>query len=433
MRIQNLNFYLLVSILFYTLNTSAHPMPYSVLLLDVKSNGISAELQFPLKEFQTVFPNENIENFYSTLIARKDKWLDEYLLDHMSINDSMGNKWDITIHKKLIKEDEQNLTGKYPELIYQLWLQPPNSTSPRHFIMHYDAIMHQLVTHKLWIKIRSDWEGGLSAKDSSDADLGILGVNFIDNSIPPVIVNLDEGSNWKGFKAMVLLGIEHIAEGTDHLLFLLVLLLPATLIAEKNRWTKFGGTTYSIVRLFKIVTAFTIGHSFTLLLGAMGYVKLPQQPVEIFIAITILITAIHAIRPLFPEKEIYIASGFGLIHGLAFATILSNLHLEIGKMALSILGFNIGIELMQLFVILVTVSWLIILSDKPIYKWVRNTGAIFAIVSALGWTIERITFQPNFITIFVQKAASQSKFFVLALACLAIVTSLVSNMKRKPL
>jgi hypothetical protein len=406
-------------------------MPYSVMLLDIKSNGISAELQFPLKEFQVVFPDEDLDSNYTTLIDRKNKWLDEYLLSHMSITDSIGNKWNIHIQGKSVTEGEQNLTGKYHELVFHLRLQPPAGSSPRHFIMHYDAIMHQLVTHKLWIKIRSDWDGGLTAKDSTDADLGILGVNFTDNTIPPVIVNLDEGSNWNGFKAMVSLGIEHIAAGTDHLLFLLVLLLPATLIVENKRWTKFGGTKYSLLRLFKIATAFTIGHSITLVLGALSWVKLPQQPVEIFIAVTILITAVHALKPLFYNKEIYIATGFGLIHGLAFATVLSNLHLEAGKMALSILGFNAGIELMQLFVIIVTVPWLMVLSDKPIYTWVRITGAVFAIVAALAWTTERILLQPNFISDFVQKAADKSKWIVFVLACLVMLTSWTKKFKRR--
>jgi hypothetical protein len=402
------------------------------MLLDIRSNGISAELQFPLKEFQVVFPNEDIDRNYTTLIDRKNKWLDDYLLRHMSLTDSIGKKWKINIQGKSVAENEQNLTGKYHELVFHLWLQPPAGFSPRHFIMHYDAIMHQLVTHKLWIKIRSDWDGGLTAKDSTDAELGILGVNFTDNTIPPVIVNLDEGSYWRGFKAMVNLGIEHIADGTDHLLFLLVLLLPATLIVEKKRWTKFGGTKYSIVRLTKIATAFTIGHSITLVFGVLGWIKLPQQAVEIFIAVTILITALHALKPIFYNKEIYIAIGFGLIHGLAFATVLSNLHLEAGKMALSILAFNIGIELMQLFVIIVTVPWLIVLSDKPIYTWVRITGAIFAIVAAIAWTVERILLQPNFIADLVQRAARESRWIVLAIACLALLTSLKTKFNRSP-
>lgn len=399
----------------------AHPMPASVMLLDVKKDFIAAELQWPLKEFQLVFPPEDIDSSYTTLIERKSKWLDDYLLSHFTITDSAGRNWKITVTNKRITDDEQAATGRYHELVFSLLLQPPPKQSPRNFIMHYDAIMHQLVTHKMFIKIMHDWYGGLNAKDSLQADLGMLSVSTGDGSIPPVVINLDEGSPWKGFKSMVKLGIDHIAEGTDHLLFLIVLLLPATLVVRKRRWSGSGGTKYSVIRLIKIATAFTIGHSFSLLLGALKWVVLPQQPVEVAIAVTILITAIHSIRPLFYGKEVFIAIGFGLIHGLAFATVLFNLNIGASEMAISILGFNIGIELMQLFVILCTVPWLIILSKTELYTGLRITGAAFAIAASVAWIMERITSRPNLLSNIVQIITDEGKIIVAALALLAIV------------
>ena len=406
-------------------------MPYSVLLLDVHEHSISAELELPLKEFQFVFPDEDIEKNYQTLIQRKNKWLDDYLLSHIHISDTIGKAWTISIQHKTVREKEQNLTGKYQALVFDLLLQTPASASTRDFIMHYDAIMHQLVTHKLWIKVRSDWEGGLTKNDHKELDLGILGVNFTDNSIAPVVVHLDRGSSWKGFKAMVHLGIEHIAEGTDHLLFLLVLLLPATLLIEDKRWSTFAGSRQSFLKLIKLATAFTIGHSITLLIGALGWIHLPTQYVEIAIAFTILITAGHAIRPIFKHGEIYIVMMFGLMHGLAFASILSDLQLEGSSMAWSILGFNIGIELMQLFVILVTIPWLIVLSDKSIYQYLRIIGASAAMIAALGWMIERMTSEQNFITKSVELAAKQGQWFLAGLAILSITTFFTQRKKNE--
>jgi hypothetical protein len=230
---------------------------------------------------------------------------------------------------------------------------------------------------------------------------------------------------------MVRLGRDHIAEGTDHLLFLLVLLLPSALIAENKRWSKFGGTKYSFVRVVKIVTAFTIGHSISLLLGAMNWVVLPAQLVEIAIVITIFCTAIHAIRPLFFGKEIFIAVGFGLVHGLAFATVLTELSLAIDEMAISILGFNIGIELMQLFVIICTIPWLILLAHYSFYSFVRIIGALIAIIASIGWLAERISMEPNFILLGVQTAAANGKWIVLGLAFIGIVSSLVMKKSRQ--
>lgn len=401
----------------------AHPMPYSVLLLDIGEQSVTAELQMPLKELQLVFPEEDIDSSATTLIQRKSEWLDEYLLRHLSVTDSLGNHWHIRINTKSIRTNEQPLTGPYHELVFTLLLQAPAGSSTRHFIMRYDAIMHQVVTHKLMIRIRQDWAGGLLSESDSSTEVGTLGVNTADGSIPPVIINLDAGSRWTGFRTMVRLGIDHIAAGTDHLLFLLVLLLPAALTVKKRRWSGFGGMNYSIVRLIKIVTAFTIGHSLSLLLGALKWMSLPQQPVEIAIAITILITAIHAIRPLFYGREMLVAAGFGLIHGLAFASVLTSLNLEAGNMALSILGFNIGIELMQLFVILCTIPWLVLMAQYPFYQWIRLTGALFAIMAAVGWMTERVTGQPNMVAVMIQDISSLGKWILIGLVMMSLMVS----------
>jgi hypothetical protein len=172
----------------------------------------------------------------------------------------------------------------------------------------------------------------------------------------------------------------------------------------------------------KIVTSFTIGHSITLLIGALGWLRLPVQPVEILIAFSILVSAIHAIKPIFPGKEMYVAAGFGLIHGLAFASILANLKLSAGTMALSILGFNLGIEVMQLFVVLITIPWLILLNQTPTYKYVRGGGAIISGIVAMAWIWERVTQMPNFVSAFVNKEAEQAPWAILILAVLALAS-----------
>ena len=117
----------------------------------------------------------------------------------------------------------------------------------------------------------------------------------------------------------------HIAEGTDHLLFLLTLLLPAPLLASGGRWNRSAIIRQSLLHILGIVTAFTLGHSLTLALAGFGIVRTPSRPVEVLIATSILVLAIHALRPIFPGKEAAIAAFFGLIHGFAFASALSGL------------------------------------------------------------------------------------------------------------
>ena len=195
--------------------------------------------------------------------------------------------------------------------------------------------------------------------------------------------------NVSGFAGMFRLGVRHIAEGTDHLLFLLALLLPAPLCARGARWAGSTRWTTSLVAILKVVTAFTLGHSLTLALGASGFVTVPDRPVEILIAVSILISALHAARPIFPGKEAAIAAFFGLIHGLAFASALNTLGLGVWDKVWGVAGFNLGIEAMQFAVIAMVMPSLLLLSRTPGYPALRMGGACVAAIAALGWIAER--------------------------------------------
>lgn len=200
-------------------------------------------------------------------------------------------------------------------------------------------------------------------------------------------------SEWAGaasFANLFKMGMRHIAEGTDHLLFLLTLLLPAPLVVTARRWSGVAGVRQSLLRILRIVTAFTVGHSVTLALAALGWVRVPSAPVEVLIAVSILVSAVHALRPVFPGKEAGIAAFFGLIHGLAFAATLNELGLGRWERVAGILEFNLGIETMQLVVVVAVLPSLVLLSRTRIYPVVRVGGAMFAGVAAVGWIGERM-------------------------------------------
>ncbi len=206
-------------------------------------------------------------------------------------------------------------------------------------------------------------------------------------------------SSGRGFPARLMdvplaslfrLGMWHIAEGTDHLLFLLVLLLPAPLLAVGSRWGRTVGTGESLLHILRIVTAFTVGHSVTLGLAAMRVVRVPGRAVEVLIAVSILVSAIHAIRPMFPGREAWIAGSFGLIHGLAFAGTLDRLGLSHWQRVEGVLAFNLGIETMQMVVVVAVLPSLLMMSGTGAYRVVRLSGAVFAGVASRGWMGERL-------------------------------------------
>jgi pimeloyl-ACP methyl ester carboxylesterase len=186
------------------------------------------------------------------------------------------------------------------------------------------------------------------------------------------------------------LGMRHIAEGTDHLLFLLALLLPAPLLVSGSRWGPPADVRQSLLRILGIVTAFTVGHSITLSLAALGFVRVPERPVEGLIAVSIFVSAVHALRPIFPGKETWIAAFFGLIHGLAFAATLDRLGMGRWERVTGILAFNLGIETMQMIVVVVTLPSLMLMSRTRMYPVLRIGGAAFAGAASMGWIVERL-------------------------------------------
>ena len=397
--------------------TDAHQQPVTLVVLDVGPQNGTMTLHVPLNELELAFGN-NVTQTPETSLARWRTQFSGYLTTHIRLTSGKDQAWSVQVTEMEVAKAEQTQSGSFQEVIVHLSLTPPAGVSTRKFTLHYDLIMHQVVTHKALVSIRNDWERGQTA--AQQVEVGMIKVNRQTTLIEPLEINLETGSWWDGFKGMVSLGMQHIKEGTDHLLFLLVLWLPATLLLNGKQWGGFGGSQYSLSRLFKIVTAFTIGHSVTLLAGALGWWRLPQQPVEVLIAFSILVSAGHAIRPIFPGKEMYVSAGFGLVHGLAFATVLADLKLSAAPMALSILGFNLGIEVMQLFVIAITMPWLILLSLTPFYKWVRITSALLAAIASLGWIANRVSGKPNIIDHSMQAFVQYSPLAILLLALIAI-------------
>lgn len=227
-----------------------------------------------------------------------------------------------------------------------------------------------------------------------------------------------------GFASIFRRGMHHIADGPDHLLFLLALLLPAPLLVSGSRWVGFAGVRQSLLQILRVVTAFTIGHSITLALAALGAMHVPSRPIEVLIAVSILVSAVHALRPIFPGREAGIAAFFGLIHGLAFATSLGQLGLGWWQRVVSILGFNLGIEAMQLIVVVATMPSLMLLSRTRLYPAFRIVGGLFAGCAATGWILDRLLNVHTSVDLFVDALAHRAVWIAGALFLSSLVCGL---------
>ncbi len=377
----------------------AHPSPNTLILLDIKKDGVAVELHLPASELgMALSTNPAYPKTVEELMGVYQDSLRMYLKAHIHPSSMDGLKWAVEITDISLEQIENpQQRNALQDIIAKLWFSPPQGNSNRQFILNYDVILHQVVTHSSLVSIRQDWETGIVAEHP--AEVGAICVDPRSGQIFPLIVNLESRGLWGGFKSMVVLGMRHISEGIDHLLFLLVLLLGAPLVVVGKKWAHFGGAKYAFTRLLHTTLAFTLGHSLTLLVGTVGWLRFPTRPIEVLIAVSILISALHAIRPIFPNRESWVAAGFGLIHGLAFADTISGLDLDTPTMLLSILGFNLGIEIQQLLIILLTAPFLILLSKQHrAYAVIRIGIALFAGVAAVAWVFERTTGHTNYIS-----------------------------------
>jgi hypothetical protein len=410
-------FFILLS-LGYFLPVFAHETPTTVVLLDVSPKIVTMELQLPLSELSLAL-GQNLGENTETLIEKQGSILKNYILEHTKIYVTKDKPWSISISEMYVDNGEHEVHGvAFKELRMNFTVTPNDGENTRQFTLDYDAIMHQVGNHAAFVSIRNDWE--LGTVQNTATEMGIIKVDTKDNRIYPLNISLQKGSWFKGFSGMFFHGIQHIKEGTDHLLFILTLLLPACLLVVHRKWTGYGGLKYSLLKLLKIVTAFTIGHSITLLIGVFEICTFPIQIIEILIAVSILVSAIHAIKPIFYQKETFIAIGFGLIHGLAFSQTLQNLHLSTSELLLSVAGFNLGIEAMQLFAIAIIVPSFMIMSQTTYFNYVKNILATAVIVISVGWVMERINNTPNVLTTATNLVFEHTLYLIIGLYVTAL-------------
>lgn len=175
-------------------------------------------------------------------------------------------------------------------------------------------------------------------------------------------------------------GIEHIAIGPDHILFLVGLLL-------------LGG---SVKQLLKIVTAFTIAHSVTLTLAALNLVSPSSRLIEPAIALSIVYVGIDnlLVRPGSRDTRVWIALTFGLIHGFGFASVLREMDLPRRALGWSLFSFNLGVEIGQVCIVILVASALAGIAARSTVIRTRIAYAGSLVVAAAGvvWFVQRVFF-----------------------------------------
>jgi hydrogenase/urease accessory protein HupE len=288
--------------------------------------------------------------------------------------------------------------GRY----HVLWKQPaagemrlsidpvfPDSCSPA------EPGSQELTGVALLLRTELRCEGGLSGKTIAISGLeatltdvvvavhyrsGASETHLLRPAAPSVVLDSESSTGARAL-AFLRIGIEHILMGVDHLLFVLGLLL-----IVKNR-----------TMLLKTITSFTVAHSITLALATLGIASAPVAPLNAAIALSILFLGPEIVRSWRGETSFTIrhpwvvAFAFGLLHGFGFASGLTSMGLPSAEIPLALLLFNVGVELGQLFFVLVIV--LLERSFRTLeIRWPRFVESLPGYtVGTLGafWTVQR--------------------------------------------
>lgn len=217
-------------------------------------------------------------------------------------------------------------------------------------------------------------------------------LTLVDATTASLELGSPAASTGVGFTSFVFSGIAHIGaapsewrdgqggwqlpDGIDHILFLLGLLLA-------------GGT---LLKMIGVATGFTVGHTITLALAALGVVHPPGWLIEPLIALSIAFVAVEALTQRLAKHRWKIALGFGLVHGFGFANALTELHLRTGAMVKALFGYNFGVELGQLAIVLVLAPLVLAAHRRRWARaWVITPAAVMIAIAGLYWFVQRIS------------------------------------------
>ncbi len=216
-------------------------------------------------------------------------------------------------------------------------------------------------------------------------------LTLVDPTVAVLVLGATTSAAGVGFFDFVRSGVEHIGvapgqwrdadgdlqlpDGIDHILFLIGLMLGGGLLLQ----------------LVGIASGFTLGHSITLALAALGVARPPSSVIEPLIALSIALVAVEAFTGRFAAHRWKIATGFGLIHGFGFANALTELDLSTRGMVTALFGYNLGVELGQVVIVLVVAPLILLAHRDPRFGRYVVKGLASGIFGlGMYWFIERL-------------------------------------------
>jgi hypothetical protein len=301
----------------------AHTGNQSYLYLDVTETSLGGRVEAPLGDLNAVLGLDlgGADGEIEAGLAANAEEIDAYLADHLEIGEVGGGSWPITFEGgELFFSDLPEADDNY--VIFPFTVEVAGDEVPRQLDVRFDPFFDEIDGRDALLLIGNDWQAGV-------IENGWDVFTTFDAGTRSQAVDLGQGSWVKTVVASGQLGIDHIRTGPDHILFVLVLLLPSVLVFS-TRWEPSPSFRASLWRVLKIVTMFTVAHSITFTLAGLDILPLPSSRfVESVIAVSIAVAALHNLRPLAANKEWLISFLFGLFHCMGFASLVSGL--DVGR------------------------------------------------------------------------------------------------------
>ena len=205
---------------------------------------------------------------------------------------------------------------------------------------------------------------------------------------------LGDTKRWSTIGLFTHEGAWHIWGGPDHLLFLLTLLLPGLMLLHRATGppeTDSNGTKTAALFALKVITAFTLAHSITLLASVLDVISLPSRWIESAIALSIMISAALNLQTRIQWSQWKLAFIFGLIHGMGFANGLRELGLSQTYFIETVLAFNVGVELGQIAAVVAVGIPIILLAKQVRTKQLVMTYGSWGVLLVSGtWLVQRL-------------------------------------------
>jgi hypothetical protein len=355
-----------------TMSASAHKASDSYLTLTRAggdSAAISGRWDIPLRDLDnaiTLDTNGDGDISWGEVRAKHGSIAD-YALSRLTVEAS-GAGCSITPGEQLI---EQHSDGAYTVLLF-------TGNCPRPGVA-------LTVDYRLLFDIDPQHRGLLQYVEAGHASSVIFGVDSHRQTIGG-----GEAGPFEQLRQYVRDGVWHIWLGFDHILFLLSLLLPAVLLRRDRSWLPAPSFRAVAIDVAKIVTSFTVAHSITLTLATLSVLTPDSRWIESGIALSVVLAALNNVFPVVKHGRWLAAFGFGLIHGFGFASALNDLGLPTRSLALSLFGFNVGVELGQLAIVALFLPVAFALRGTWAYRRGVLAGGSIAIAAIAGvWLIER--------------------------------------------